>query len=278
MAWARGIFSGRRPPTATADCLPGKVSIFGCGVQKGGTTSLHAYFCEHPELSAPVQKELHFFDDESRDWSAPGYAALEALFAGDDGAKLRFDITPIYGFWPPSIARIQAYNPQARLIYLFRDPFERAWSQWRMEYARGFETLPFSEAIRAGRDRLACLAPLARERRIYTYVERGGYAGQVRRVLRHFPREQVLFLRSQDLRHDHAATLRQIAGFLGIAPFADTGPKCEQPFAFTAPPTPPDLADLEHIAALLGDEMRAFAALSGLDITGWPVMQRRFAS
>ncbi|GLR65792.1 deacetylase sulfotransferase [Acidocella aquatica] len=258
--------------------MPGKVSIFGCGVQKGGTTSLYAHLCEHPELSAPVQKELHFFDDESRDWAAPDYAALEALFPASDGARLRFDITPIYGFWPPAIARIHAYNPQARLIYLFRDPFERAWSQWCMEYARGFETLPFSEAIRAGRARLAELPPLAREQRIYTYIERGCYAGQVRRALRHFPREQVLFLRSRDLLLDHVGTLRKIAGFLGIGPFVDTGPKREQPLAFTPPPFKPDAADLDYIAGLLGDDVRAFAQLSGLDVTGWPVIQRRFAS
>ncbi len=257
--------------------MPAKVSIFGCGVQKGGTTSLYAYLREHPELCAPVQKELHFFDDESRDWSQPGYAALEALFPADSGARQRFDITPIYGFWPPAIARIHAYNPQARLIYLFRDPFERAWSHWRMEYARGFETLAFSEAIRGGRARLAGLPSLAREQRVYTYVERGGYAGQVRRVLRYFPRGQVLFLRSHDLLHDHMSVLREIAGFLGIGPFVDTGPKREQPFAFTPPAAPPDAADLAYIAGLLGDDVRAFAQLTGLDVSDWPVAQRRIA-
>ncbi len=258
--------------------MPRKVSIFGCGVQKGGTTSLHAYLCEHPELSAPVQKELHFFDDESRDWSAPDYAALESLFPADDGAKHRFDITPIYGFWPPSIARIHAYNPHARLIYLFRDPFERAWSQWCMEYARGFETLPFSEAIRAGRARMDGLPPLARAQRIYTYIERGFYTGQVERALRYFPREQLLFLRSQDLLHDHPGALCKIADFLGISPFAATAPKREQPFEFTPPPVQPAMADLEHIASLLGDDMLAFARLTGLDVTDWPVLRRRFAS
>ena len=253
--------------------MPKKVSIFCGGVQKGGTTSLYAYFCEHPELSAPVQKELHFFDDEARDWTAPNYAELEALFPADDGAKRRFDITPIYGFWPPSIERIHRYNPHARLVFLFRDPFERAWSQWCMEYARGFETLPFAEAIRAGRQRLAGLPPLARERRIYSYVERGFYVQQVRRILHWFAREQVLFLRSQELLRDHAGTLRVIANFLGLGPFPDTGEKREQPFEFTPPPVRPEPADLAYIAALLAGDVREFAILTGLDVSGWPVVQ-----
>lgn len=74
------------------------VSAFCCGVQKGGTTSLHAYFREHPALLPPSRKETHSFDDESQDWAAPDYAALDAFFPGDDGSRTRFDITPTYCF------------------------------------------------------------------------------------------------------------------------------------------------------------------------------------
>ncbi|MGH9675564.1 MAG: sulfotransferase family protein, partial [Candidatus Acidiferrum sp.] len=199
------------------------VSIFVCGVQKGGTTSLHAHFREHPALSPPSRQEIHFFDEEGRDWAAPDYTALDSLFAAEDGDRLRFDITPIYIFWPPSIERIRAYNPSAKLIFLFRDPFERAWSQWCMEYAQGDEKLPFAEAIREGRSRLDGLTPLAPERRVYAYIERGLYADQVRRALANFPRDQLLFLRSQDLLDNHIETLDRISAFLGIAPFPDTG-------------------------------------------------------
>ena len=155
-------------------------------------------FPQHRALSPPSRQEIHFFDEEARDWAAPDYTALHSLFAPEDGDRLRFDITPIYIFWPPSIERIRAYNPSAKLIFIFRDPFERAWSHWCMEYARGDETLPFAEAIREGRSRLDGLPLLARERRVYTYIERGLYADQVRRVLANFPRGQLLFLRSQN--------------------------------------------------------------------------------
>jgi hypothetical protein len=209
--------------------LKGKsVSIFVCGIQKAGTTSLYAHFCEHPALSPPSRKETHFFDDEEHDWVEPNYAALDDFFSPDDGDRLRFDATPIYGFWPPSIARIHAYNPAAKLIFLFRDPFERAWSQWCMEYARGDEELPFAVAIREGRRRMEGLPLLAAERRVYSYIERGLCAEQVRRVLVHFPLKQILFLRSKDLWDDHVTTLARIAAFLDIPLFPDTGAKREQ--------------------------------------------------
>ncbi|MGA8758990.1 MAG: sulfotransferase [Stellaceae bacterium] len=248
------------------------VSIFGCGAQKGGTTSLYAHFCEHLALSPPSRKEIHFFDDETRDWAAADYNALDA-FPPDHGDRLRFEITPIYGFWPPSVARIHAYNPAARLIFLFRDPFERAWSHWCMEYARGDETLPFAEAIREGRGRMDALPPLASERRTFSYVERGLYAGQVQRALTHFPRDQVLFLRSEDLRDDHGPTLARIAAFLGIAPFPDNGPKREMIRPAVALLSVPTEADRALVADLVRDDMRAFAALTGLDISSWPTME-----
>jgi hypothetical protein len=248
------------------------VSIFVCGVQKGGTTSLHAHFCEHPALSPPSRKEIHFFDDETRDWAVPDYTPLDSFFPIDDGIRLRFDITPIYCFWPPSIGRIRAYNLAAKLIFLFRDPFERAWSQWCMEYARGDETMPFAHAIREGRRRLDDLPLLARERRVYTYIERGFYAEQARRVLVHFPREQVLFLRSEDLRDSHVATLARISTFLGIAPFPDTGPKREQTRPDVSFPSAPTETDKALIAGLVRDEVREFSALTGLDVSDWPTM------
>ncbi|CAO4133399.1 sulfotransferase family protein [Methylorubrum extorquens] len=249
------------------------VSVFCCGVQKGGTTSLHAYFLQHPALLAPSRKEIHFFDDESQDWAAPDYTMLDTFFPDHDGRRMRFDITPIYGFWPPSLGRIRAYNPASRLIFLFRDPFDRAWSQWCMEFARGAETLPFADAIRDGRGRLDGLPPLAHEQRVYSYVERGRYAEQVRRALRHFPSESLLFLRSEDLLCQRHATLARIAGFLGIAPFPDTGEKREHRRPEIAFPSVPTNADRQLVADELRDDLCQFAALSGLDVSGWPTLR-----
>jgi hypothetical protein len=250
------------------------ISIFGCGVQKGGTTSLCAYLRQHPALSSPTQKELHFFDDEANNWKSPDYQPLQSFFSSDDGSRLRFEVTPIYIFWPPAIERLHAYNPTAKLIILFRDPFERALSQWFMEYERGDETLTFAEAIRGGRRRMEGLPPLSRERRVYTYVERGLYGEQVRRALAHFPREQMLFLRSEDLRDDHVGTLARISTFAGLPPFPNLGVKRERPrpavSSLLSASTDDDRA---LIAEFVREDLRDFAALTGLDISNWPTMQ-----
>src|SRR5580698_9894961 len=140
------------------------------GVQKGGTTSLFRYLQNHPQLQPPQQKELHFFDEESIDWSKPDYQLLHNAFGPADEKRKAFEATPIYLFWPPALSRIKSYNPGIKLIFLFRDPIERAWSNWKMEIVRGRETLPFTVAIREGRKRLQTSHVLDRPWRLFSYV------------------------------------------------------------------------------------------------------------
>ncbi len=49
---------------------------------------------------------MHFFDDETQDWSAPDYGAYHAHFGARDG--LRGEATPIYAYWPNALERIRA--------------------------------------------------------------------------------------------------------------------------------------------------------------------------
>lgn len=246
------------------------VSVFVCGAQKGGTTSLYAHFLEHPDLQDPDEKEIHFFDDETIDWHDPCYDLLHARFDGSAGARLRYDITPIYQFWPDSLRRIADYNPDAKLIFLFRDPYERALSHWAMEFARHAEDLDFRRAIREGRDRLSNLPRNAPAWREYSYLERGLYGEQIERALQLFPAGQMLFLRSEGLRDDYMTTLKAIQDFLGISPFPDTGPKREhQRYATPGTgKTGPD--DLALIAKFVASDLDKFCQLSGLDTSGWP--------
>jgi len=246
-----------------------RVSVFGCGVQKGGTTTLHAYFADHPGLSAPIRKETHFFDDEAQDWSWPDYREHDAFYAADDGDRLRFDITPVYGYWEPALARIHAYNPEAKLIFLWRDPFRRAHSHWKMQVSRRVEKLSFSAALAAEEERLAVAGPLGEGRRLYSYVDRGRYATQLRRALSLFPASQILNLRSEDLFGDHMETLGRISAFLGIAPFAEVEAKHEMKRRSRRDSVRPSRADFDFVARRLGAEMEEFAAQSGLDLSGW---------
>lgn len=239
------------------------------GVQKGGTTSLHAWLAGHPDFQAPRRKELHLFDDETRDWAVPPDADLDAWFDGPAEGRLRFDVTPVYVFWPEAMERIARYAPRVRLVCLFRDPIERAWSQWCMLHDRQQEPLSFSEAIREGRSRLPPDQPSAYAWREYSYVERGFYAPQVRRLQALFPPEQMLLLRSEDLADDHAATLARIAQFLGVRPFPDGPPKREHTRHTRYDGLSMTAQDRRLLADLYAPDLDAFARLTGLDVGHW---------
>ena len=242
-----------------------RIGLFVGGAQKGGTTSLHGYLRQHPQLSAPDTKELHIFDDEAHDWSNADALnqRVTAHFAESAQGGLRFACTPVYGFWPQALERIHAYNPRAKLVFLYRDPFARAWSHWCMEYARGAEYLPFAEAIRAGRQRLAGLAANAPEARVYSYVERGRYGAQLRRALELFPAEQMLLLRSLDLAGDHHAVLARISRFLGLAEFPALAARRDHAMPDFPFPDWPTTADRDLVMAELAEDLADFRQLSG---------------
>jgi hypothetical protein len=200
--------------------LEPRVSFVIAGVQKAGTTALFDYLSDWPELSLSHVKETHFFDDDERDWRAPDYVPYHDLFDAPDG-RLRGEATPIYLYWPGALERMAAYNPAMRLVVLLRDPVARAWSHWRMEYARGFERAPFGWCIRDGRRRLFHAAPWGHHR-AFSYVERGFYGEQVERMFGLFPREQALVLSAEALQADPAATLAEVRAFLGLPPASRT--------------------------------------------------------
>ncbi len=244
-----------------------KVQHFIAGVQKSGTTSLHAYLSSHPEMLAGDTKELHFFDDEQIDWSRPDYSALESRFPDPAGNRYPFDATPIYFFWPPALLRLQSYAPTARLVILFRDPVERAWSHWRMERSRGAEALNFSQSIRAGRARLPVNTPTEPIWRVASYIERGFYAAQLERALRLFPREQLLLINSSELSNYPQTALDRVCDFFGIDRMKDVQPRFDhagsQDFGQIS------LDDVDHLKHVFKDDTRRFQRLSGLDLTDW---------
>jgi hypothetical protein len=237
------------------------------GVQKAGTTSLFGYLSAHPGLLPPRRKELHHFDNEMLDWSEPQRTAIERAFPVD-GGRIGFEATPSYLFWPRALERIKAYDPAIRLILVFRDPIERAWSHWRMEVARGDETLSFGEAIRDGRARLTGTGDV-RALRHYSYVERGLYAGQLGRALALFPREQMLLLRSNDLRSDPASVLRRVAEFLDIEAFRQLPPRLDHAGSAGGSPAK---EDVEYLRILYRADVLEFARISGLEVRDWPTV------
>ena len=112
------------------------------GTMKGGTTSLHRYLRQHPDVFMPEQKELNFFLDEyagrpidppeERNWSR-GLTWYERQFAGAEDERAVGEASANYTRYPtyPGVAeRIAKIVPEMKLIYLMRNPIDRVLSHY----------------------------------------------------------------------------------------------------------------------------------------------------
>jgi hypothetical protein len=239
------------------------------GAQKSGTCSLDRLLRTHRGVQMSSKKETHFFDDETRDWIAPSYTALDAFFPDHD-SRLRGEATPVTLYWRPAQERLRAHNPDVKLIFLLRDPVQRAFSHWRMMYAIGNDTMPFADAIREGRARVSIEGEVEGLHRHYSYVERGFYAAQLRGVLAHFPAPNVHCEIFEEFFADKTAGLKRIAEFLNIAPFRDDTPdihaykakEIEYPSLLTP-------EDKRYLADLYGDDTAALETMLDRSISAW---------
>lgn len=240
------------------------VDFFVAGVQKAGTTALHAMLSRHPDVAMSVPKETHFFDNEAVNWGAPDYAPLHSAFPRH--ARLHGEATPITLFWPAAMERLSRYNPRAKLIISLRQPALRAHSQWRMERSRGAESRSFAEVIAAGLRSLGDRN--ATPHRVHSYLARGFYAPQIQRALRLFPRHQLHFLRVDRLWERPSQEMRRITGFLGLTDM----PPAER--SYIVPLETRALGRLNrssqaYLTALFSDDIAQTAKLTGLDLSDW---------
>ena len=232
------------------------------GVQKAGTSALAQYLRASPGLRLPVDKEAHVFDapDFDEAWSPAEVDAHQRARVPDAVPDtLLGDATPFYLFHARCVARIARYNPVMRWIVLLRDPLERARSHHHMERQRGHERLPLWLAVVLERWRLRGHADdFARGSalRRFSYRARGDYARQLAVLYAHFPREQVLVLRSEHLRSDPETCVRDVCAFLGVAP-PPPGTAYAPVFVGDYPPASPTALDTRLLRWLMRRELRA---------------------
>ena len=235
------------------------------GAQKCGTTALAAYLREHPQLYIPEKKELHFFDDERLDWRKPNLNRMHSEFNSARANQLWGEATPISMYWDSSPARIWHYNQNMRLIVVLRNPIERAYSHWAMEHARGAEVLSFEQAIDNEQER--CREALPLQHRVFSYIDRGFYSFQLRRLWRFFGREAVLVLRHEELREKPNKCLMKIWKHLNIkAPKQAITPRERHNGVYD---TPMSKTAHHKLRQVFWHEIGQLEALLGWDCNNW---------
>lgn len=199
------------------------------GAQRCGTTSLYRMLAAHPDMVAPaLNKGIHYFDTANRFRRGQKfYSGHFPLRRPGTGTSFTGEGSPYYLFHPLAMTRIAAAYPEVKAIVLLRDPVERAYSAYKQEKSRGFETLGFAEALAAEPGRLR-----GEEERIvadpsyqsfshqhHAYVARGHYAGQIARAFDALGRDHVLILDADDFLSSELSQWHLLTEFLGISPW-----------------------------------------------------------
>lgn len=176
----------------------------GIGAQKAGTTWLYEMLSQHPDISFPLGKEVHYWNRAFPAQSVEDYLAKFQHPTLSEG-----EITPAYAFLPTAtIEEIHKYQPDLKIIFIIRNPVDRAWSSAKM--ALGRAEMEYHEASDAWFiDHFNSRGSLVR----------GDYEACLRKWRAVYDAEQLLVLKFDDLKHAPEEILSRCCHHVGIKEF-----------------------------------------------------------
>jgi hypothetical protein len=206
--------------------VPRLPTFFVAGAGKAGTTSLHSYLAQHPDIFMSPVKEPCFFADEIRCGARsqsfekhvrrripPDFDAYLRLFENVREERAIGESSAAYLWSETAASNICAAIPDARIILILRDPAERAFSQYLHQLSVGLTKSTFREHLER------CLHTDRSQISIYhPFLEAGLYAAQVQRFLDHFPLQQIRIYWYEEAWRDPAALFRDLFEFLEVDP------------------------------------------------------------
>lgn len=185
------------------------------GAQKAGTTWLHSILEKNPLISFPGPKEVHFWDlfyEKGIEW-------YKDLYSSQSRNILQGDITPSYSIInKQKIKECHKLNPHVRIIYILRNPIDRAWSAAMMNVRKiakentfegqSLSSLHFSDQF------------FIFHAMLQSSLRRGDYATCISNWLLFFDREQILILDYEDIAKEPRKVIEKVQKHIGLS--ADT--------------------------------------------------------
>ena len=174
--------------------------FIGIGGGRSGTRWVSMCLYEHPQVWMSIG-EPHFFSRE-KNWSK-GWDWYESMFANCPEGKITGEISNSYLADPETPKKIKSRYPDIKLIVVFRNPVERAFSCYLNDIKAGIisRNVQFLEAIKNRKD---------------YYISEGKHATNIKRYLEIFPKIQILILIYDDIAIDPSYFIKKIYRFLGI--------------------------------------------------------------
>jgi len=200
-------------------------NFFIVGAPKCGTTAMNDFLAQHPDIFMGY-KEMHYFgaDLPMASTLTGERISLETYldaFKKWNGEKRIGETAVLYLYSASAPQEIKAFDPQAKIVIMLRNPVEQMYSMYFQALFVGDEDLPtFEAALEAEPDRLAgkripptCFKPL-----ILLYRRNARYSGYVRNYFDTFGRENVHVIIHDEFKKDNRGVYRQLLEFLEVDP------------------------------------------------------------
>ena len=202
--------------TASSRVLPNFIII---GTVRSGTTSLYYNICEHPSVLPAEYDEIGFFDSNYHlgiNWYRSMFPLQKNMdnVERETGISITGEDTPFY-FWKKEAAeRIHDILPDVKIIAIFRNPVDRAYSNYNLGLRMKSEKLTFEDAIEEEIQFLENHSFLESVNRNRSYISKGFYENQIKLWFNIFPRDQIHLLSTEDMHNNPQDTLLDILWYI----------------------------------------------------------------
>lgn len=178
------------------------------GAMKSATSSVRNFLSQHPDIII-LDHEGNFFNREENYRKGLSWYRIQFLDKSPLGRELWGEKTVDYSYLSYVPERIYQVNPAVKLVWVFRNPVDRTYSNYLHELRRGREYLSFNNALKQESRRILSNPLLG-------YVKRSVYYEQVSRYLRFFPTDNMHFMLFEELVKDPGKVLSELLAFLDI--------------------------------------------------------------
>ena len=187
------------------------------GAPRCGTSWLYELADRHPdvEMAKPRRPEPKFFLDDAVYGRGLDYYS-KTWFPGIAAEKVAGEKSTNYLESPEAAERIHQHLPDVKLVFMLRDPVERAFSNYRWSRMNELESEDFDTALDLEESGTRTLPEELRYARPFSYLERGVYSPLLERYFARFPRRQILCLRFEDIDERARELAEKLHRFLGV--------------------------------------------------------------
>lgn len=219
-------------------------NLFLVGAPKSGTTAIYEFLNAHPEVYMSPIKEPHYFSKDIKEENFTenykirhklnfqkylnhknlkqmhiAYLSKESLedylqlFKNHKNEKFIGEASTGYLYSKNAAEQIYNFNPNAKIIMCLRNPIERAFSHWKMDYRSGRST---SSTFIRDMDIDFAIKDDSWGGESQTLVQIGLYAEQVKRYFQLFDNNNIKYFIYDDLKNNPKETMNELFNFLEI--------------------------------------------------------------